>query len=82
MSESANERRLDPVVGPCLVMDANGRGWSGTVLVRSPNRREKEEPWFFFDEPRFPWRVRDLERDGFKVVAYKPNKDLRRGVSP
>jgi len=67
MSE-VNGDSLHRLVGRCIV--SNEKGWSreGTVLVSAPCRREKECPWFFFDEPRFPHRVRDLLKAGFSVT--------------
>jgi hypothetical protein len=42
----------------------------------APCRREKDTAWFFFDEPRFPWRVRDLLKGGFVVTANAGNQGL------
>ena len=64
-----NEDTVELLVGRYTVFDGKGWGKDGTILVCAPCRREKKEPWFFFDEPRFPWRVRDLKREGFFIRA-------------
>ena len=58
---------VEPLVGRCIVFDGTGWSTEGTILMYAPNLREKEEPWCFFDEPRFPWRGRDLKRDGVYI---------------
>ena len=60
---------LQRLVGRCIVVDNKGWQREGTVMWCAPCRREKDTAWFFFDEPRFPWRVRDLLKAGFSVTV-------------
>lgn len=45
-----------------------GEYHTGKVLLRSQKWYDKDEPWFFFNEPRFPWKVSELVKEGGKLT--------------
>ncbi|MCK9435452.1 MAG: hypothetical protein M0R32_11790 [Candidatus Cloacimonetes bacterium] len=55
----------DEIIGHECILKFAGKRHIGEVLMRRSRWWDKEEPWFFFhEEERVPWKVKDIIKEG------------------